>query len=177
MLAGTQDQVGRRQLDWHRPRHTTTAWAPLRLLDLVGGAGLAVEAAPCRLLGHLLHLVDGDRHPGGRRLLLLPSLVVVPAVGQLRVRSTDVRHRVSQSELGWVGLVEEVVGEGFGASVKWSRTVGPEQAWKVPTDTHAHAPTYNTWLTFAWGVKEGGMVTKICLYSHILWHDSCDATE
>ena len=110
-------------------------------MDLVGGAGLAVEAAPCRLLGHLLHLVDGDWHPGGRRLLLLPSLVVVPAVGQLRVRSTDVRHRVSQSELGWVGLVEEVVGEGFGASVKWSRTVGPEQAWKVPTDTHAHAPT------------------------------------
>ena len=35
--------------------------------------------------------------------------------------------------------------EGFGASVKWSRTlVAPEQAWKVPTDAHAHAPTHDS---------------------------------
>ena len=133
MLASSsaQDEVGRRQqLDWHSTRNTSTSAggrAPLRLmLALVGRqAGVAVEVVEVvgRLLGHLLHLVDGDGHPGGRRLLLLllPSRVVVPAVGQLGVRSAYMGHRVTTG-------VEEVVRVGFGASVKWSRTLAPSIA-------------------------------------------------
>ena len=93
---------------------------------MVGLAGIAVEVEVVgRLLSDLLHLVDGDGHPGGHRLLLLllPSLVMVPAVGQLAVRSAYMRHRV-RTGVGRVG-VEEVVRVGFGASVKWSRTLAP----------------------------------------------------
>jgi len=106
LLPCTQDQVGRRQLDWHCTRHTpTSGWrrAPLRLLDLVGQAGIAVEVGVVgQLLGDLLHLVDGDWHPGGGRLLSLSSLVVVPAVGQLGVGSTNVRHGVAAKN--WVPI-------------------------------------------------------------------------
>ena len=135
MLANssTQDEVGRRQeLDWHSTRTSAGGRTPLRLmLALVGRqAGVAVEVVEVvgRLLGHLLHLVDGDGHPGGHRLLLLllPSRVVVPAVGQLRVRTAYMGHRV-RTGVGWVGL-EEVVRVGFGASVKWSRTLAPSIA-------------------------------------------------
>ena len=84
---------------------------------------LGVEVVGLRLLRDLLHLVDGDWHPGCGRRLLLPSLVVVPAVGQLAVRSAYMRHRV-RTGVGRVG-VEEVVRVGFGASVKWSRTLAP----------------------------------------------------
>ena len=132
MLPCTQDQVGRRQLDWHCTRHTPTSGgrrAPLRLLDLVGQAGIAVEVGVVgQLLGDLLHLVDGDWHPGGGRLLpvLLSPLVVVSAVRQLGVGSTNVRHCSGGEELGWVELFGEVVRVGFGASVKWSRTLAPK---------------------------------------------------
>ena len=130
LASSTQDEVGgRQQLDWHSTRDTTTSAggrAPLRLLDMVGLAGIAVEVEVVgRLLSDLLHLVDGDGHPGGRRLLLLllPHLVVVPTVGQLAVRSAYMGHRVTTG-VGRVG-VEEVVRVGFGASVKWSRTLAP----------------------------------------------------
>ena len=70
-------------------------------MDLVGHAGIAVEVEVVgQLLGDLLHLVDGDRHPGGGRLLPLSSLVVVPAVGQLGVGSTNVRHGVAAKNWG-----------------------------------------------------------------------------
>ena len=72
---------------------------------VAGQVGFAVEVGVVgQLLRHILHLVDGDRHPGGGRLLrvLLPSLIVVPAVGQLAVWSTDVRH-ISLPEKNWGG--------------------------------------------------------------------------
>ena len=130
LSSSAQDEVGRRQqLDWHSTRNTSTSAggrAPLGLmLDLVRRqAGVAVEVEVVgRVLGHLLHLVDGDGHPGGHRLLLLllPSRVVVPAVWQLRVRTAYMGHRVRTG-------VEEVVRVGFGASVKWSRTLAPSIA-------------------------------------------------
>ena len=131
LASSTQDEVGRcQQLDWHSTRNTSTSAggrAPLRLLDMVRRqAGITIEVEVVgRLLGDLLHLVDGDGHPGGHRLLLLllPPLVVVPAVGQLAVRSAYMGHRV-RTGVGWVG-VEEVVRVAFGASVKWSRTLAP----------------------------------------------------
>ena len=68
-------------------------------MDLVGHAGIAVEVEVVgQLLGDLLHLVDGDWHPGGGRLL--SSLVVVSAVRQLGVGSTNVRHGVAAKNWG-----------------------------------------------------------------------------
>ena len=59
---------------------------------------LGVEVVGLRLLRDLLHLVDGDWHPGGGRLL--SSLVVVSAVRQLGVGSTNVRHGVAAKNWG-----------------------------------------------------------------------------
>ena len=104
LFARLDDQVGRGKLDWHRSRLTRSA-PLLRLLHMVVGVAVVVVVhLPLLRLGDLLHLVDGDRHPGGGRLLpvLLPSLIVVPAVGQLAVWSTDVRH-ISVAEKNWGG--------------------------------------------------------------------------
>ena len=107
LLARLNDQVGRGKLDWHRSRLTRSA-PLLRLLHMVVGVAVVVVVhLPHLRLGDLLHLVDGDRHPGGARvaLLLSPSLLlVVPAVGQLAVRSADVRHSCAclhSTGVGW----------------------------------------------------------------------------
>jgi len=74
---------------------------------VVGVAVVVVVHLPHLRLGDLLHLVDGDRHPGGVRVALLlspPLLLVVPAVGHLAMRSADVGHPCACSHstvVGW----------------------------------------------------------------------------
>ena len=106
LFARLDDQVRRGKLDWHRSRLARSA-PQLRLLDMVVGVAVVVVVhLPHLRLGDLLHLVDGDRHPGGVSVALLlspPLLLVVPAMGQLAVRSTDVRHPCACSHSTGVG--------------------------------------------------------------------------
>ena len=90
---------------------------------------LGVEVVGLRLLRDLLHLVDGDWHPGCDRRLLLPSLVVVPAVWELAVRSADVGHPVSVAAETQVTTGVGGVGQRSGKGGFWRAlnggTVGP----------------------------------------------------